>query len=99
MRGPASFVFSLVIGLATTGTALTFPMQATGKSDLRHGALATRDGSVQLLTFFLLSVPPLFFLVEMVADKRAALLAISMYSLMPLTIFCGRSFTSDRRAA
>jgi 4-amino-4-deoxy-L-arabinose transferase-like glycosyltransferase len=55
-------------------------------------------GRAVSLTFFLLSVPPLFFLVEMVANKRAALLAISIYSLMPLTIFCGRSFTSDMAA-
>jgi 4-amino-4-deoxy-L-arabinose transferase-like glycosyltransferase len=55
-------------------------------------------GRAVSLTFFLLSVPPLFFLVEMVVNKRAALLAICIYSLMPLTIFCGRSFTSDMAA-
>jgi hypothetical protein len=50
------------------------------------------------LAAFLLSVPPLFLLVEGAANKRAAFFAICMYSLMPLTIFCGRSFTSDMAA-
>ena len=55
-------------------------------------------GRAVSLIFFMLSVPPLFLLVEMIANKRTALLAICFYTLMPLTIFCGRSFISDMAA-
>jgi 4-amino-4-deoxy-L-arabinose transferase-like glycosyltransferase len=55
-------------------------------------------GRAVSLIFFMLSVPPLFLLVEMIANKRTALLAICLYTLMPLTIFCGRSFISDMAA-
>jgi 4-amino-4-deoxy-L-arabinose transferase-like glycosyltransferase len=55
-------------------------------------------GRTVSVTFFLLFVPPLFFLVEMTTNRRAAFFAVCMYVLMPLTIFCGRSFMSDMAA-
>jgi 4-amino-4-deoxy-L-arabinose transferase-like glycosyltransferase len=55
-------------------------------------------GRVISLIFFLLSVPPLFFVVKMTTSRRAAFFAICMYTVMPLTIFCGRSFMSDMAA-
>ena len=48
--------------------------------------------------FFLLSLPPLFLLVQMFRNSRAAFFATCAYSVMPLTIFSGRSFMSDMTA-
>jgi hypothetical protein len=45
--------------------------------------------------FFAVSVPFFYLLVRNVANERSALFAIGIYTLAPLSIFCGRSFMPD----
>jgi 4-amino-4-deoxy-L-arabinose transferase-like glycosyltransferase len=47
------------------------------------------------VAFFAISLPFLFLLVRRIYDERVALVTLIFYSIMPLTIFSGRSFMPD----